>query len=120
MCSRRKAPVGAEDDDATRGEVTFAERPKIYHGILDPQLADDQERQSDDEEHKQRLHAPKDVSQPVPLLPLAEHDLPRRHRECQKAEADVVEIQRFFQQLRTLGLEIRGVLEQEVAGHKGQ
>ena len=69
-----------------------------------------------DEQDQERLHAPERIAQPVPLLPLAEHDFPRRHREGQQAETDVVEIQRLLEQLGPLGLEVIRIVEQKIAG----
>ena len=52
---------------------------------------------------------------PVPLLPLAERDLPAAHHQGEQPQADVVEVERPAAQLRPLPLEVIGVIDREVA-----
>ena len=47
------------------------------------------------EQDHERLHPPERVAQPVPFLPLAEHDFPAGHDQHQQSQADVVEVQRL-------------------------
>ena len=112
--------IGAKDDDAAGCEIALGERPEVDHGIGNPQFPKDQGDRPSEEQNGQRLHAPERIAEPVPLLPFAEHDFPRGHRQRQETETDVVEIERLFQEIRSLGFEISGIVEQEVARHERQ
>ena len=107
--------VGAEDDDAGGREVALAQRPEVDHRVGDPHLPEDQGAQADDEQDDQRLGLPEGVVVPVPLLPLAEQDLPAAHHQGEQPQADVVEVERLASQLRPLPLEVFGVVDREVA-----
>ena len=107
--------VGTEDDDAAGREVALAHRPEVDHRVGDPQLPEDQGSQPQHEKDEQRLELPEGVVVPVPLLPLAEHNLPATHRQGEQPQTDVVEVERPATQLRPLLLEVFGVLDREVA-----
>ena len=107
--------VGTEDDDAGGREVALAQRPEVDHRVGDPHLPEDQAAQADDEQDGQRLGLPEGVVVPVPLLPLAEQDLPAGHHQGEQPQADVVEVDRPPPQFRPLPLQVFGVADREVA-----
>ena len=70
------------------------------------QLPDDEADKAYDKETGERLHSPEWVAQPVPLLTLAEHDLPADHDDDQQRQADRVELKRLLPQLNALSDQI--------------
>ena len=112
--------IGAEHDDTGGREIALGEGPKVDDRIGDPQFAEEEKGEPEHETDQQRLHAPERVLQPVPLLPLAEHDFPRRHRQSEKAEPDVIEIQGLAQKLRSLRLQIRRIINEVPAHQQGE
>src|SRR5262249_873319 len=88
--------------------------------VIDPQLPEDQQGQSQHEQDHQRLHPPERVAYPVPFLPLAEHDLPAGHYQNEQSQADVVEVQRPATQFGPFLLQVIRVLDHDVGGEEGQ
>ena len=71
----------------------------------------DQQAQPQHEQNQQRLHPPERIAEPIPFLPLAEHDFPAAHDQHQQSQADVVEVQRLAAELGPLLLEVVGVVD---------
>src|SRR6516164_4278333 len=84
------------------------------------QLPEDEAAKTAEEQHEECLHPPEWVLEPVPFLPLADHDFPARHRQREETEANIVEGERLPAQLCPLRPQIRRILDNEVAHHQGQ
>ena len=66
------------------------QRPEINHGAAVAQLPEDQPAQRQYEKSRQCLHPPECVTQPIPLLPLAEHHFPANHGDDEERQTDRV------------------------------
>ena len=67
-------------------EIGVQQSPKIDERISDAQLTIDERAKGDEKEAEQRLHPEKRITEPIPLLSFAEHDLPAHHRHGEQAE----------------------------------
>ena len=84
------------------------------------QLPEDQPCQRQYEKSRQCLHPPECVTQPIPLLALAEHHFPANHGDDEERQTDRVKTGRMPPLLRPLGREILWVTHDSVTGGESQ
>ncbi len=111
---------GTKDDDAAGAEVGIGERAQIDERLVDPQLAPDQQAQTQREADQQGLHPPEGVAEPVPFLPLAQEDLPADHGQDQQTQAQAIEACPLAVSRRPLRLEIVRVGDNRAAQRQGE
>jgi membrane fusion protein (multidrug efflux system) len=80
-------------------KVAFAQRTEIDHGVAVAQLPENESSQTHCKENGQCLDAPEWITQPIPLLALAEHHFPTDHDKDQQRQADRVKMERLLPQL---------------------
>src|SRR5271165_3587486 len=109
---------GKENNQSAKSKVSLTQRPEVDDRAGVTHFPKHQAGASNEKKGNQNLHASECVTEPIPLLALAQYDFPANDRQHQEAEADEIEIERLLLQFLPVFAQVFGVPHHEPAEKK--